>query len=153
MSRHGLDRDSRSRRRQRVSLDSRENLDSVKKLVSTIEISRSRSRLLDFVSTTMSRPKSLDRDREICRDLKFSAFLDSLSRSRPRSAWIFVFSRRDFSIRRDFRPRQISTISTRLDNLDKNPDASKSRLKNLDFKNLDREKKKLTSTVEKISTI
>jgi hypothetical protein len=157
----------------RRGLDSRENLDSVKKLV----------------STTMSRPKSLDRDREIRRDLKFSAFLDSLSRSRPRSAWIFVFSRRDFSIRRDFRPRQcrdfstnlncvltnldcvstnlenldvsrqiltistISTISTRLDNLDKNLDASKSRLKNLDFKNLDRKKKKLISTVEKILTI
>ncbi len=60
--------------------------------LSTINISRSRSRLLDFVSTTMSRPKSLDRDREIRRDLKFLAFLDSLSRSRPRSAWIFVFS-------------------------------------------------------------
>ena len=72
LSRRGLDRDSRSRRRQRVSLDSRENLDSVKKLVSTIEISR--SRLLDFVSTTMSRPKSLDRDREIRRDLKFRRF-------------------------------------------------------------------------------
>jgi hypothetical protein len=111
--RHGLDRDSRSRRRQRVSLDSRENLDSVKKLVSTIEISR--SRLLDFVSTTMSRPKSLDRDQEIHRDLKFLAFLDSLSRSRPRSAWIFVFSRRDFSIRRDFRPRQCQGFSTNLD--------------------------------------
>ena len=91
----------------------------------------------------MSRPKSLDRDREIRRD--------------PRSAWIFVFSCRDFSIRRDFRPwqcwdfstnlenldasQQISTISTRLNKLDKNLDASKSRLKNLDFKNLDREKK------------
>ncbi len=148
-----------SRRRQRVSLDSRENLNSVKKLVSTIEISRSRSRLLDFVSTTMSRPKSLNRDREIRRDLKFLAFLDSLSQSQPRSAWIFVFSRRDFSIRRDLRPRQcrdfstnlncvstnldcvstnlknldasqqILTILTRLDNLDKNLDASKSRLK------------------------
>ncbi len=155
-----------SRRRQRVSLNSRENLDSVKKLVSTLEISRSRLRLLDFVSTTMSRPKSLDRDREIRRDLKFSAFLDSLSQSRPRSAWIFVFCCRDFSIRQDFRPRQcrdfstnldclstnlenldasrqISTISTRLDNVDKNLDASKSRLKNLDFKNLNREKKKV----------
>ncbi len=113
LSRHGLDWDSRSRRRQRVSLDSRENLDSVKKLVSTIEISRSRLRLLDFVSTTMSRPKSLDR--EIRQDLKFSAFLDSLSRSQPRSAWIFVFSRRDFSIRRDFRPRQCRDFSTNLD--------------------------------------
>jgi hypothetical protein len=115
LSRHGLDRDSPSRRHQRVSLDSRENLDSVKKLVSTIKISRSRLRLLDFVSTTMSRPKSLDQDWEIRRDLKFSAFLDSLSRSRPRSAWIFVFSRQDFSIRRDFRPRQCQDFSTNLD--------------------------------------
>ncbi len=160
MSRRGLDRDSRSRHRKKVSLDGRENLDSFKKLVSTIEISRSRLRNLDFVSTRPKSPKSLDRD------LKFSAFLDSLSRSRPRSEWIFAFSRRDFSIRRDFRPRQcqdfstnldcvsrnlenldvsrqISTISTCLDNLDKNLDASKSRLKNLDFKNLDREKKKV----------
>jgi len=173
LSRRGLDRDSRSRHRKKVSLDGRENLDSFKKLVSTIEISRSRSRNLDFVSTRPKSPKSLDRDREIRRDLKFSAFLDSLSRSRPRSAWIFAFSRRDFSIRRDFRPRQcrdfstnldcvstnldwvstnlenldvsrqILTISTCLDNLDKNLDASKSRLKNLDFKNLDREKKKV----------
>jgi hypothetical protein len=102
LSQHGLDRDSQSQRRQRVSLGSRENLDSVKKLV----------------STTMSRPKSLDQDREICRDLKFLAFLNRLSRSRPRSAWIFVFSRRDFSIRRDFRPRQCRDFSTNLDNLD-----------------------------------
>ncbi len=36
---------------------------------------------------------------------------------------------------------QISTIWMRLDNLDKNLDASKSRLKGLDFKNFDREKK------------
>jgi len=50
----------------------------------------------------MSRPKSLDRDREIRQDLKISAFLDSLSQSRSRSAWIFVFSRRDFSIRQEF---------------------------------------------------
>jgi hypothetical protein len=125
LSRRGLDRDSRSRRCQRVSLDSRENLDSVKKLVSTIEISRSRLRLLDFVSTTMSRPKSLDRDREIRRDLKFLAFLNSLSQSRPRSAWIFVFSRRDFSIRRDFRPRQCRDFSTNLDCVSTNLDASR----------------------------
>ena len=115
MSRRGLDRDSRSRHRKKVSLDGRENLDSFKKLVSTIEISRSRSRNLDFVSTRPKSPKSLDRDREIRRDLKFLAFLDSLSRSRPRSAWIFVFSRRDFSIRRNFRPRQCRDFSTNLD--------------------------------------
>jgi hypothetical protein len=43
--------------------------------------------------------------------------------------------------------RQISTasrqISTNLDNLDKNLDATKSGLKSLNFKNLDREKKKV----------
>ena len=70
----------------------------------------------------MSRPKSLDRDREIRRDLKFSAFLDSLSRSRPRSAWIFVFSRRDFSICRDFRPWQCWDFSTNLDRVSTNLD-------------------------------
>ncbi len=152
----------KSRQRQKVRLGSRENLDSVKKCVWAVEKSRSRSRLLDFISTLMSRPKSLDRDREICRDMKFSAFLDSLSWSR--NAWIFAFSRQDFSIRRDFSSFsdskgldcvstnldnldtswQISTISTHLDNLDnldKNLDKSKSRLKSLDFKNLDQEKK------------
>ena len=82
LSRRGLDRDSRSRHRKKVSLDGRENLDSLKKLVSTIEISRSRSRNLDFVSTHPKSPKSLDRDREICRDMTFLANLDSLSRSR-----------------------------------------------------------------------
>ncbi len=50
----------------------------------------------------MSRLKSLDRGREIHRDLKNSAFLDSLSLSRSRSARIFAFSRQDFSISRDF---------------------------------------------------
>jgi hypothetical protein len=79
-----------------VSIESL-NLDVVKEWVSTVEKistvekSRLRSRLLDFVWTSMSRPKSLDR--EIHRDLKIS---------RSRSAWIFVFSRQDFSIRHDF---------------------------------------------------
>jgi hypothetical protein len=41
------------------------DLDIVKKCVLTVEKSRSRSRLLNFVFTAMSRPKSLDRDREI----------------------------------------------------------------------------------------
>jgi hypothetical protein len=102
LSRSCLDWESRSRRCQRVSLDSQENLDSVKKCVLTVEKSWSRLRLLDFVSTSMSRPKSLDQDSEIRRDLKILAFLNSLSRSRSRSAWIFVFSRQDFSIRQDF---------------------------------------------------
>ncbi len=86
MSRRGLDRDSRSRHRKKVSLDSRENLDSFKKLVSTIEISRLRSRNLDFVSTRTKSPKSLDRDQEIRLDLDgevhgFLYFLVEISQS------------------------------------------------------------------------
>jgi hypothetical protein len=76
----------------------------------------------------MSRPKSLDRDREIHRDLKFSAFLDSLS-----SAWMFVFSRRDFSIRQDLRPRQCRDFSTNLDCVSTN-------LKNLNASRQSRQK-------------
>ena len=76
LSQRGLNRDSQSQHQKKVSLDGRENIDSFKKLVSTIEISRSRLRNLDFVST---RPKSLDRDREIYRDMTFLANLDSLS--------------------------------------------------------------------------
>ncbi len=91
----------KSRQRQKVSLDNRDI---------SIEIETSRFRLDNKVQTKKSRSRSRN-----CRDLKFWAFLDSLSRSRPRSAWIFVFSRRDFSIRRDFRPRH---VSTNLDNLD-----------------------------------
>ncbi len=110
------------------------DLDVVKEWVSTVEkiltASKSKSRrlrYLDFVSTSTSRPKSLNRDREIRRDLKILAFLDSLSRSRSRSAWVFVFSCRDFSIRRDFSSfsdskgldnveisRQISTASRQI---------------------------------------
>ncbi len=132
-----------------------DNLNGFQKLVSTIEKSGSRSRFLDLVSTSMSRPKSLDRDREIRRDLKILAFLDSLSQSGSRSAWIFVFSRRDFSTNLDCistnldcvltnlnksrQSRQILTISMCLDNLD----ATKSGLKSLDFKNLDRDKIKV----------
>ncbi len=88
-----LDRESWSWHCQRVSLNSWENLDIFKKCVSTIEKSRLRS---------MSRPKSLDQDREIHQDLKILAFLDSSSRSRSRSGWILAFSSQDFSIRQDF---------------------------------------------------
>jgi hypothetical protein len=64
-----------SRRQKSISLDVMDNLDGFQKLVSTIEKSRSRSRFLDLVSTSMSRPKSLDRDREIRRDPKILAFI------------------------------------------------------------------------------
>ena len=95
-----LDFKNLDREKKKVYLDRQENLDNLKKLVS-IEISRSRLRILDFVSTSMS-TKSLNRDREIHRDLKILAFLNSLSQSQWRSAWIFVFSHRDSSFRRDF---------------------------------------------------
>ena len=96
LSRRGLDRDSRSRHRKKVSLDGRENLDSLKKLVSTIKISRSRSRNLDFVSTRPKSPKSLDRDREICRDMTFLAILESFSQSRLRVSQCYHSSRSRF---------------------------------------------------------
>jgi hypothetical protein len=93
LSRRGLDRDSRSRHRKKVSLDVMDNLDGFQKLVSTIEISRSRLRNLDFVSTS---PKSLDRNREICRDMTFLANLDSFSRSRSRVSQCYHSSRSRF---------------------------------------------------------
>jgi hypothetical protein len=63
LSRRDLDQESQSQHWQRVSLDSQENLDTFKKLVSTIKISRSRSRNLDFVSTPPFSTKSLDLSR------------------------------------------------------------------------------------------
>ena len=146
---------SQSRRRQRVSLDSWENLDSVKKCVSTVEKSRSRLRLLDFISTSMSRPKvsiEIKKCVDFCifssRFLNPSRLFIIFRLKRPQQCW-------DFSTNLDNldASRQISTILTCLDNLDKNLDASKSRLKSLNFKNLDREKKKSISTLEKISTL
>ncbi len=84
LSRQGLDRDSRSRHQKKVSLDGRENLDSFKKLVSTIEISQSRSRNLDFVLTAPSRSKYLDRD---------LPKISIISWSRSRSSYTFHKSR------------------------------------------------------------
>ncbi len=52
------------------------DLDTFKKLVL--------SRSLNFVSTPPSSPNSLNRDREICQDLKFLVNLDSLSQSQSR---------------------------------------------------------------------
>ena len=125
MSRRGLDRDSRSRHRKKVSLDGRKNLDSFKKLVSTIEISRSRSRNLDFVSTRRKSPKSLDRDREICRDMTFLANLDSLSRSRSRVSQCYHSSRSRFlnlsrflSLKSRKSLEKVSIMSRNLESLD-----------------------------------
>ena len=64
LSRSCLDRESRSQNFQKVSkkvsLDSLVNLDTLKKLISPIKI-------LDLVSTSMSRPKSLDREEDLSR--------------------------------------------------------------------------------------
>jgi hypothetical protein len=172
------------------------DLDVVKEWVSTVKkistVSKSKSRrlrYLEFVSTSMSRPKNLDWDWEFRRDLKILAFLDSLSWSWSRSAWIFVFSRWDFSIRRDFSSFsdskgldnvkiswqiltaswqistaswQISKISTRLDQSWQSWCLLAISTKILTRQSLDwkisilkilTRKKKLISTVEKISTI
>ncbi len=71
LSRSCLNQDSWSRYRQNVSLDSWENHNSFKKLVSIIDKFWSRLRNLDFVLMLPSSPKSLNQDREICWDLKF----------------------------------------------------------------------------------
>ncbi len=60
LSRRGLDWDSQSRHFKNLVSTCRENLDTLKKLV----------------STSMSRPKSLNQDREIRQDLKILVFLD-----------------------------------------------------------------------------
>jgi hypothetical protein len=65
--RRGLDQDSRSRRQKRVSLDGREYLDSFKKLVSTIKISRSRSRNLDLVSMSLAKTVLFGQDQDLSR--------------------------------------------------------------------------------------
>ncbi len=72
------------------------HISSYKKLVSTVEISWPRLRNLNFVSTPLSSPKSLDQDREICRDLNFLANLDSLSRSWSRVSQFYHFSQSRF---------------------------------------------------------
>jgi hypothetical protein len=73
-----LDWDSRSWHWQRAGLDSRENLDTFKKLVSTIEISRSRLRYLNLVSmaickssTSRSRSRLIKTCRDFCDYLSF----------------------------------------------------------------------------------
>ncbi len=82
LSRTCLDRDSQSQHCQKVSLDSQENLNTFKIFVSTVKISRWRSRFLYLVSTSMSRPKSLDQDK-----LFHPLFARLLKRSQLLSAW------------------------------------------------------------------
>ncbi len=62
LSRSCLNQESRSQHRQTVCLEVRENLDIFKKFVLTVEKSPSRSRLLNFVSASMSKI-------ETCRDM------------------------------------------------------------------------------------
>jgi hypothetical protein len=158
LSRSCLNQESWSQHRQRVSW---ENLKIFKKCVLTIQKSWSGSRFLDLASTSMSRPKSLNPDQTIHQDLKISVFLDSLSWSRLRKAWIFAFSCQDLSICSDFssfsdskglnnveiswqilmRLDKFQQIFVHLYNLDKNLDATKSQLKSLDLKNFTKKNK------------
>ncbi len=166
-----LDRDSRSQQK-KADLDSRENLDTFKILVSTIEKSWPRLRILKVrLDINVQTKKSRSRLR-ICRDQKISTFLDSFSRSRLRVSQFYHISRsrflslsrflglmylkksqecRDFLtnlaaswqiLKKLAASRQILTISICLDNLDKNLDASKSRLKKSWFLKSQARKKK-----------
>jgi hypothetical protein len=79
LSRRGLDRDSRSRGFSKVDLDMVDNLDAFQKLVSTIEISRSRLRYLDLVSMSLAKTVLFGRDRDFLRLIEtFVIFVDFL---------------------------------------------------------------------------
>jgi hypothetical protein len=104
LSRRGLDRDSRSRRQKRVSLDGRENLNSFKKLVSTIEISRSRLRNLDLVSMSLAKTVLFGRDRDFSRLIEifviisdFCGFLDFFLDLDQQIMDFYKYLDRDFS--------------------------------------------------------
>ena len=96
LSRSCLSQDSWSEHWQKVSLDRWENLDSFKKLVSTIE--KSQSSNLDFVLTSPSSPNSLDWDWEIRQDLKFLVNLNSFFYLNPELVDVNIFLNQDFSI-------------------------------------------------------
>ena len=157
---------SRSRRPKNISLD------GFQKLVSMIEKSWSRSRFLDFVSTPPSRSKYLDRDRDLSRLIEIYQKISIISRSRSnynfhksrsrlillvhftnRHLWkdgtfhsylLVKISQKCREISKSLdKSRFVSKVSISLDDLDKYLDKVKSRLKNLDFKNLDRDKKKV----------
>jgi hypothetical protein len=119
-----------------VCLDSREIL---------IEIETSRFHLDINVQTK----KSPSRLRDSSRSENFGVSRQFVSISIKKCVDFCIFSSRFLNPSRLFiifrlkRPRQCQDFWTNLDNLDKNLDASKSRLKNLDFKNLDREKKEV----------
>ena len=104
------------------------DLDTEKKSVSTVEISRSRSRNLDFVSTPPSSLKSLDQDLEICRDMTFLANLDSLSWSQLRVGQFYHISRSRFV--KIFDPEVSQKVSIMLKYLNKSWKVS-TNLKNL----------------------
>jgi hypothetical protein len=89
----GFNRDSLSRHWQKVSLDGR--------IILTISKSLSwRSRNLDFVLKPSSSPKCLD-NREICRDMKFLANLDSLYQTQSRvSQFYHIFLSRFLNLSR-----------------------------------------------------
>jgi hypothetical protein len=150
---------SRSWHVSNVSLDNPEILDNFKKLVLTVE--KSWLRFLKILSTPTFRLDSLNWDQEISLDLEILVSLDSLSWSRLRKAWIFAFSCQDLSICWDFssfsdskglnnveiswqilmRLDKFQQIFVHLYNLDKNLDATKSRLKSLDLKNFTKKNK------------
>ena len=137
MSRRGLDRDSRSRRRQRVSLDSRENLDSVKKLVSTIEISRSRSRSRFRLDNNVQTKKSRSRSRNSSRSEIFGVSRQFVSISTEKCVDFCIFSSRFLNPSRLFiifrlkRPRQCQDFLTNLDSVSTNLDCISTNLENL----------------------
>ncbi len=102
-----------------LDLDTEKKSVSTWWIISTVFKSKSRRlRNLDFVSTHPKSPKSLDRDREICRDMTFLANRDSFSRSRSRVSQCYHSSRsrflnllRFYSLKSRKSLEKVSTIS------------------------------------------
>ena len=164
LSRRGLDRDSQSRRRQRVSLESRENLDSVKKLVSISsrqqcpdqKVSIEIEKFIEIWKFWRFSTVCLDLDREMRGFLYFlveisqsveTLGLDNVKISRQISTASRQILKISTCLDKSRQSRRVSTISTKI-----------STRQSLDWKisilKISTEKKKkLISTVEKISTI
>ena len=102
-SRRGLDRDSWSQQLQKVSLKSRENLNTFKEIVSTVEKSWRISMSLDNLNAAKSQLKSLDLKnlnqdwKKACLDESRNLYLDlNWSRlSRPPSLTVTIDNRKN----------------------------------------------------------
>ncbi len=119
----------KSRQRQKVSLDDHDISISSRHQRPDQKISIKIENFVEIWKFRRFSTVCLDLDQEVH---GFLYFLVKISQQISTASWQILTA-----------SRQISTISMCLNNLDKNLDATKSQLKSLDFKNLDRDKIKV----------